>query len=82
MFRSIDQTVEKRRELRELKAQASHIRLRQAVIVNDLDKGNIAGGDGYRSITDWVSAEIDVTRTTASDLVSAARLLAKQRSVN
>ena len=82
MFRSVDLSVEKRRELRELEAQASHIRLRQAVIVNDLDKSNIAAGDGYRSMTDWVSAEIDLTRATASDLVSAARLLAKHRSVN
>ena len=79
MTRSPDELVE---ELRDLEAESTRIRLRQAVLVNELDKANIAGADGHRSMPDWVSGTLDVSRGTARDLVSAARLLGKHRRVN
>ena len=82
MLWSTRSSADKRRELRELEVQVSDLRLRQAVIVNDLDKVNVAAGDGYRSMPDWVGAEIDVSRVAASELVTAARLLAKNRRIN
>ena len=62
-----------RDELGELEAEISHLRCRQHVLVNELDKVNAAAGDGYRSSVDWLSARLDVDRSTASDLVYAAR---------
>jgi hypothetical protein len=79
MTRSPDEMVE---ELRDLEAESTRIRLRQAVIVNELDKANIAGVDGHRSMPDWVSGTLDVSRHAARDLVSAARLLGKHRRTN
>ena len=62
-----------RDELVELESEISHLRCRQLVLVNELDKVNAAAGDGYRSSVDWLSARLDVDRSTASDLVYAAR---------
>jgi len=62
-----------RDELVELEAEISHLRCRQHVLVNELDKVNAAAGDGFRSSVDWLSACLDVDRSTASDLVYAAR---------
>ena len=56
-------------ELVELEAEISALRCRQHVVVNELDKVNAAAGDGYRSSVDWLSALLDVERSTASDLV-------------
>ena len=64
---------EMRDELVELESEISHLRCRQLVLVNELDKVNAAAGDGYRSSVDWLSARLDVDRSTASDLVYAAR---------
>lgn len=69
-------------ELRELETQISELRLRQAVIVNELDKVNTAGADGHRSMPDWVSSWLDVEHAGASELVSAARLIGKYRPIN
>jgi hypothetical protein len=79
MTRSPDEMV---RELRDLEAESTRIRLRQAVLVNELDKANIAGAGGHRSMQDWVSGTLDVSRGAARDLVAAARLLGKHRRVN
>jgi len=69
-------------ELRELETRVSELRLRQAVIVNELDKVNTAGADGHRSMPDWVSSWLDVEHSGASELVSAARLIGKYRPIN
>jgi len=69
-------------ELRDLETQISELRLRQAVIVNELDKINTAGADGHRSMPDWVSSWLDVDHAGASELVSAARLIGKYRPIN
>ena len=72
---------ELRDELVELEAEISSLRCRQHVVVNELDKVNAAAGDGYRSSVDWLSALLDVDRSTASDLVFAARWSIKHRQV-
>ena len=68
-------------ELVELEEQSSHIRNRQAVLVNELDKINIAGSTGCRSTGEWVSSRLDVSKTSASDLVFAARQLKRYRRI-
>ncbi|MEA2024789.1 MAG: DUF222 domain-containing protein, partial [Actinomycetota bacterium] len=65
--------------LLELEERASDIRNRQAVLINDLEKVNIAGSTGSRSTVEWVSSRLDVSRGTASDLVYAARWMKKHR---
>ncbi|MEN8112770.1 MAG: DUF222 domain-containing protein [Actinomycetota bacterium] len=71
-----------RKRLREVEAQLSDLHCEQAVLVNELDKVNIAAAGGHRSMIDWLSAELDITRANASDMVFAARHLAKYRPVN
>jgi len=73
---------EMREELHALEAQVSVLRLRQAVIINELDKVNTAAADGHRSMAEWISAELDMTRSAASELVYAGRHLGNHRSVN
>ena len=68
-------------ELVELGAEISALRCRQHVVVNELDKVDAAGGDGYRSSVDWLCALLDVDRSTVGDLVFAARWSAKHRQV-
>jgi hypothetical protein len=72
---------ELRGELVGLEAEISSLRCRQHVVVNELDKVNAAAGDGYRSSVDWLSALLDVERSTAADLVYAARWSTKHRRV-
>ena len=68
-------------ELVELEAEISALRCRQHVVVNELGKVNAAARDGYRSSVDWLSALLDVERSTASGLVFAARWSTKHRQV-
>jgi hypothetical protein len=68
-------------ELVEFEAEVSHVRCRQHVLVNELDKVNAGAGDGYRSSVDWLSAQLDVERSTAADLVYAARWSKRYRRV-
>ena len=70
-----------RDELVELEAEISHLRCRQDVLVNELDKVNAAAGDGYCSSVDWLSAQLDVDRATAADLVYAARWSKRHRPI-
>jgi len=51
-------------------------------LVNELDKINVAARDGHRSLNEWVSAELDVTRASASELVFAGRHLPRFRPIN
>ncbi len=73
---------EMREELHALEAKVSELRLRQAVIINELDKVNTAAADGHRSMPEWVAAELDMTRSAATELVYAGRHLGKHRPVN
>ena len=68
--------------LRAVEAEISDLRCEQAVLVNELDKMHIAGRNGHRSMNEWLSAELDVTRSFASDLVFCARHLVKDRPLN
>jgi hypothetical protein len=81
MFWSTRSVPEMEEELRSLEEQASGIRNRQAVLVNELDKINIAASTGSRSTTEWVTSRFDVSHTAASDLVFAARQLKRHRRI-
>ncbi|MEN8233347.1 MAG: DUF222 domain-containing protein [Actinomycetota bacterium] len=82
MFWSTRSATQMRERLREVEAQLSDLHCEQAVLVNELDKVNIDGAEGHRSMVDWLSAELDVTRQNATDMVFAARHLARYRPVN
>ena len=71
-----------RARLRDVEVTISDLRCEQATLVNELDKIHIAGRDGHRSMNEWLSAELDVTRSFASDLVFCARNLVKDRPLN
>ncbi len=68
--------------VREVEAEVSDLRCEQAVLVNELDKINIAGSTGHRSLNEWLGGELDVSAASASELVFAARHLGKYRPVN
>ena len=68
-------------EFRLLEEQASDIRNRQAVLVNEFDKANIAGSTGSRSTVEWLSSRFDVSKVSASDLVFCGRQLKKHRRI-
>jgi hypothetical protein len=68
--------------LRDVEVEISDLRCEQATLVNELDKIHVAGRSGYRSMNEWLSAELDVTRSFASDLVFCARHLTKDRPLN
>lgn len=72
---------EMRKRLREIEAELAELRCEQSVLVSRLDKINIAAADGHRSMTDWLTAELDVTRNTATDLLTAGRQLKWNRRV-
>jgi hypothetical protein len=71
-----------RARLRDVEVEISDLRCEQATLVNELDKIHIGGRSGHRSLNEWLSAELDVTRSFASDLVFCARHLAKDRPLN
>jgi len=71
-----------RARLRDVEVEISDLRCEQATLVNELDKIHIAGRDGHRSMNEWLSAELDVSRSFASDLVFCARHLVKDRPLN
>jgi len=60
-------------EFAECEAQISELRNRQAVIVNELDKANVAAGAGHRSMPENLSARFDLSRSTAGELGFAGR---------
>jgi len=68
--------------LREVEAEISDLRCEQAVLVNELNKSNAASARGYRSLVEWISAELDVTRASASELVYCGKHLTKHRPLN
>ncbi|MEN8113717.1 MAG: DUF222 domain-containing protein [Actinomycetota bacterium] len=70
-----------RKRLSEVESQLSDLHCEQAVLVNELDKVNTDGAEGHRSMIDWVSAELDVDRRNAADMVFAARHLGKHREI-
>jgi hypothetical protein len=66
----------------ELERQIADLRLQQAVVVNELDRGQAHLGDASRTITEYVQARADISTCTARDLVFAARTIGHHRDVN
>ena len=60
-------------ELVRLEAMVARIRAVQARLVDEADRLRLPFQDGARSLVDWVSARLDVTSSTASDLVRLSR---------
>jgi hypothetical protein len=60
-------------EFAECEAQISELRNRQAVIVNELDRANIAAVAGHRSIPEYLAARFDLSRAAAGELGFAGR---------
>jgi hypothetical protein len=77
--RSVDEMASR---LREVEAEVSDLRCEQAVLVNELDKVHVAGSTGHRSLNEWLIAELDVSRSSATELVFVGRNLWKYRPVN
>jgi len=65
--------------LREVEAEVSDLRCGQAVLVNELDKIHVADSTGHRSLNEWLIAELDVSRSSAAELVFVGRHLWKHR---
>jgi len=62
-----------------LEAQIADLRKQQSVIVNELDKANVAASVGCRSTVEYVASRFDVSRSTASELVFGARWFGRHR---
>jgi hypothetical protein len=56
-------------ELRRNDAQISELRTRQKVLVNDLEKANVAQRDGARSMVEWLQSRLDMSRRNAAELL-------------
>lgn len=61
------------RQLAEDELVVSAARARQLVVLEELDARQVATGDGYRSLSDWVAARLDLSRDTAMSLVRTMR---------
>lgn len=70
------------RRLVELERQIGDLRLQQAVVVNELERGQAHLTDASRTITEYVQARADVAPDTARSLVFASRTLGRHRPVN
>lgn len=60
-------------ELKGIYSEISELLNRAEVIVNELGKRDVADRDGARSMVDWVSSTLDISRTNAADLVYAKK---------
>ena len=75
--RTADEMIDR---LRRIETEVSDLRGEQAVLVNELDKLNIAARDGHRSMNEWLSAQLDVSRVSAGELAYAGRHLPQHRN--
>lgn len=66
-------------DLVEVEARINMLRCEQIVLVSELERAQAPQADGSRSLIDWVSAQLDMNRTTARDLVFASRRIADYR---
>lgn len=69
-------------DLIDLESTIATLRTEQAVLVNELDKAQAPQTDGSRSLGEWVQAHLDVTSTTAMDLVLSAKTLEYHRYID
>jgi hypothetical protein len=56
-----------------LESELSNLRAQQVVMVHELDKAQAPQTDASRSLLEWVQSHMDVSESTARDLVYAAR---------
>ncbi len=64
-----------------LRSVGSRVRAMEAMILREVDRRQIPLGDGARSLRDWVVGRMDVSPSTADDLVSVARADSAQLDV-
>ncbi len=64
-----------------LEAEISERRAEQVTIVNELAKINAHRSDASRTLGEWVQSHLDVSKTTAAGLVTAARNGVKCRGI-
>ena len=69
-------------ELKECEAQIGDLRARQGVLINELNKRDIAQRHGARTIVEWVQSTLDMSRSVASDLVFGMRWFGRFRSID
>jgi hypothetical protein len=81
MFWTEEGITDRIEELRRNDAQISDLRARQKVLVNDLDKANVAQRDGARSMVEWLQSRLDMSRRNAAELLYAARWFKRHRPI-
>lgn len=59
--------------LLDAQARIDHARSEQLAVVAELDRRRVHGGDGYRTMREWVAAELDESPEVARTLVRTAR---------
>ena len=71
--RSIDQQIDAwQEEIVEVEAAITRLRARQVVLIRQLDRYQVDTGEGARTMGDWTSARLDLSRQTASRLTQLA----------
>lgn len=65
-------------ELAEINAETARLQARQLVILNQLERANVAARDGARSMVEWTANNLDVATTTARELVTAANRIGRE----
>ena len=66
------------RRLSETEVIVSRARAVQLEVLEELDRRQVATGDGSRSLSEWLAARIDVSPSTAKGLVRTMRRTADQ----
>ncbi len=82
MVRYTRTTAELTADLVELERQIAHLRVQQAVIVNELDRGQARLTDASRTTAEYVQSHADVSTATARDLVLVGTTMGHHRTVN
>lgn len=62
-------------ELAGINAGIAKMQARQVVILNQLERAGVAGRSGSRTMAEWTAVNIDISPTTAKELVAAANRL-------
>ena len=56
----------------------AQLRAEQASLIEIVDRRQVPLADGCRSLAEWVSGRLDITRRTAGQLIATARRLPEQ----
>jgi hypothetical protein len=65
-------------ELAEINAQTARLQARQLVILHQLERAQVHHGDGARNMIEWTATALDVTNSTARELVAAANRMGRE----